>query len=99
MRAPYNLSRVERLHCVIRGDVQGVGFRYFLVREAHALGLRGWVRNREDGTVEFVAEGARPELEKLLEAARRGPSNARVSGAQIDWSSASGGLQPFDLTF
>lgn len=99
MRATYNLSRVERLHCVIRGDVQGVGFRYFLVREAHGLGLRGWVRNRDDGSVEFVAEGPRQELEKLLEVARRGPSHARVSGVQADWSSASGGLQPFDLTF
>ena len=99
MRAPYNLSGVERLHGVVRGDVQGVGFRYFLVREAHGLGLRGWVRNRDDGTVEFVAEGARPELENLLEAARRGPSHSRVSGVQVDWSSASGGLQPFDLTF
>jgi acylphosphatase len=99
MRATYNLSIVERLHGVIRGDVQGVGFRYFLVREAHGLGLRGWVRNRDEGTVEFVAEGARPELEKLLEAARRGPSHSRVSGVQADWSSASGGLQPFDLTW
>jgi len=87
------------LHGVIRGDVQGVGFRFFLVREAHGLGLRGWVRNRENGTVEFVAEGARPELEKLLEAARRGPSHSRVSGVEAAWSSASGGLQPFDLTF
>jgi len=90
---------VERVHGVVRGDVQGVGFRYFLVREAHSLGLRGWVRNRDDGTVEFVAEGPRPELEELLDAARRGPSHARVSGVQADWSSASGGLQPFDLTF
>ncbi len=99
MRATYNLSRVERVHGVIRGDVQGVGFRYFLVREAHSLGLRGWVRNRDDGTVEFVAEGPRPELEELLDAARRGPSHARVSGVQAEWSGASGGLPPFDLTF
>jgi acylphosphatase len=84
---------------VVRGDVQGVGFRYFLVREAHTLGLRGWVRNRDDGTVEFVAEGTRSDLERLLEAARRGPSHARVSGVQSDWSPASGGLDRFDLTF
>jgi len=89
----------ERLHAVVRGDVQGVGFRYFLMRQAHALGLRGWVRNRDDGTVEFVAEGPRPELERLLEAARRGPSHAHVSAVQADWSGASGGLDAFDLTF
>ncbi len=90
---------MERLHGVIRGDVQGVGFRYFLIREAHGLELRGWVRNRDDGSVEFVAEGLRADLEKVLEAARRGPSPARVSGVQTEWSAASGGLQPFDLTW
>jgi len=89
----------ERLHGVIRGDVQGVGFRYFLAREARTLGLRGWVRNRDDGSVEFVAEGARPDLERLLEAARRGPGHARVAGVTTEWSGASGGLEPFDLAW
>ncbi|HEX9476544.1 MAG TPA: acylphosphatase [Candidatus Dormibacteraeota bacterium] len=99
MTATYSLTRVERLHGLVRGDVQGVGFRFFLVREAHSLGLRGWVRNRDDGSVEFVAEGPRNDLERLLEAARRGPSHARVSGVQTEWSSASGGLDRFDLTY
>lgn len=83
----------------MRGDVQGVGFRYFLMREAHALGLSGWVRNRDDGTVEFVAEGPRTDLERLLAAARRGPSHARVSDVRAEWSLASGGLKSFDLTY
>ena len=90
---------MERLHGVVRGDVQGVGFRYFLMREAQRLGLRGWVRNRDDGAVEFVAEGPRQDLERLLEAARRGPSQARVAEVRTDWSPASGGLEPFDLTY
>ncbi|HEX9561807.1 MAG TPA: acylphosphatase [Candidatus Dormibacteraeota bacterium] len=89
----------ERLHGVVRGDVQGVGFRYFLAREARALGLRGWVRNRDDGSVEFVAEGPRHDLERLLEAARRGPGHARVAGVSVEWSSAGGGLEPFDLAW
>jgi acylphosphatase len=89
----------ERLHTVIRGDVQGVGFRYFLAREGRALALRGWVRNRDDGSVEFVAEGARPDLDRLLEAARRGPRQARVSDVRAEWSSAGGGLEPFDLNW
>src|SRR3979411_692497 len=63
--ATYNLDAVERLHGVIHGDVHGVGFRYYLMREAQRLGLRGWVRNRDDGTVEFVAEGRRAGLERL----------------------------------
>src|SRR4029077_752941 len=97
--APYNLEQVERLHGVVHGDVQGVGFRYFLMHEARRLGLRGWVRNRDDGTVEFVAEGSRADLERLKEAAERGPRMARVERMDGRWSAASGGLQPFDLTF
>lgn len=84
---------------MVRGEVQGVGFRYFLIRDAKRLGLRGWVRNREDGSVEFVAEGPRQDLERLLDAARRGPSQARVAEVRTDWSPASGGLETFDLTY
>ena len=89
---------MERLHGTVHGDVQGVGFRYFLIREAQRLGLRGWVRNRDDGTVEFVAEGGRPDLERLKEAAERGPRMAQVDSVVTQWSAAVGGLESFDLT-
>jgi acylphosphatase len=89
---------VERLHGTVRGDVQGVGFRYFLMREAYRLGLRGWVRNRDDGTVEFVAEGDRADLERLKHAAETGPRMARVDRVDVGWSAAEGGLDGFDLT-
>jgi acylphosphatase len=89
---------VERLHGVVQGDVQGVGFRYFLIGEAQRLGLRGWVRNRDDGTVEFVAEGSRPDLEQLTVAAERGPRPARVDRVNVEWSAGTGGLEGFDLT-
>jgi acylphosphatase len=89
---------VERLHGTVHGDVQGVGFRYFLIREAYRLGLRGWVRNREDGTVEFVAEGDRADLERLKEVAETGPRMARVDSVDVDWSRALGGLDGFELT-
>ncbi|TAN32393.1 acylphosphatase [bacterium] len=88
----------ERLHGVVHGDVQGVGFRWFLMRKATQLGLRGWVRNRDDGTVEFVAEGRRSELEQLRRAAEHGPAMARVARVDDDWSPAAGGLDDFDLT-
>jgi len=86
---------VERLHGTVRGDVQGVGFRYFLTREAYRLGLRGWVRNRDDGTVEFVAEGSRADLERLKQASETGPRMARVDQVEVDWSPAEGGLDGF----
>ena len=88
----------ERLHGVIKGDVQGVGFRFFLIRRAEALGLTGWVTNRDDGVVEFVAEGRRQDLEQLERAAREGPRMARVTAVEVNWSEATGDLHRFDIT-
>jgi len=65
---------------LISGVVQGVGFRYFVLRRANALALAGWVRNLSDGRVEVVARGASGPLAQLEEALRSGPRGARVSG-------------------
>lgn len=89
---------MERLHAVVRGSVQGVGFRYFIQRKARQLGLRGWVRNNDDGTVELLAEGGRSDLEQLMMAAEEGPRMARVQRVEVQWSRATGGLDEFDLT-
>lgn len=83
---------------MILGNVQGVGFRYFIQRRARQLGLRGWVRNNDDGTVELVAEGEKPDLEQLQMAAEEGPRMARVHRVESHWSSAIGGLDDFELT-
>jgi len=90
---------MERLHAIVRGDVQGVGFRYFVQRKAQQLGLRGWVRNNDDGTVELVAEGGRGELEQLKRALEEGPRLARVDWVETRWSEAAGGLDRFDLAW
>ena len=66
------------LHFLIQGRVQGVGFRWFVQREAGMLDLRGWVRNTEEGEVEVVASGAVEELAKLRASLRRGPRGSRV---------------------
>ena len=66
------------LHFLIQGRVQGVGFRWYVHREAGVLDLRGWVRNTEEGEVEVVASGAEAELAKLRSSLRRGPRGARV---------------------
>lgn len=65
-------------HFLVRGRVQGVGFRWFVQREAAALELHGWVRNTEDGHVEVVASGDQPVLDALRQALRRGPRGSRV---------------------
>jgi acylphosphatase len=66
------------LHFLIRGRVQGVGFRWFVHREASELNLRGWVRNTEDGDVEVVASGTLEDLAELRASLRRGPRGSRV---------------------
>ncbi len=90
---------MERLHAIVRGDVQGVGFRYFVQRKAQQLGLAGWVRNNDDGTVEVVAEGGRPDLEQLSRVLWDGPRLARVDSVDERWSEATGGLGRFDLAW
>ena len=90
---------MERLHAVVHGDVQGVGFRYFAQRKAQQLGLQGWVRNNDDGTVEAVAEGSREQLEDLKRALQEGPRMARVDRVETRWSNATGGMRGFDLAW
>jgi len=66
------------LHFLIQGRVQGVGFRWFVHREASELTLRGWVRNTEDGDLEVVASGAPEDLAELRTSLRKGPRGCRV---------------------
>jgi|SRR5579884_1495447 acylphosphatase len=84
-----------RLRAVVHGLVQGVGFRYFVLDRARAAGLRGWVRNRPDGSVECLAEGPRQALEVLVDDLRRGPRPARVTEVELDWETARGDLPGF----
>jgi acylphosphatase len=90
-------TKNRRLHAVVRGSVQGVGFRATTFDEARRLGLAGWVRNRVDGTVEVLAEGAEPKLSLFLAYLRRGPLGARVAGVLEDWSEGQGAPIPFQV--
>jgi acylphosphatase len=75
----------QELHATVRGRVQGVGFRYFVVQKAASLGLRGFARNLHDGDVEVVAQGEKPALERLLALLWQGPSAAYVSHVETAW--------------
>jgi acylphosphatase len=86
-----------RLHAVVDGRVQGVGFRYFVLETALPLDLTGWVRNTMDGQVEVIAEGQRSALEHLLEALRRGPRSSFVLKVIQEWQPASGEFTRFDV--
>ncbi len=71
-------------HLVMRGRVQGVGYRAFVEHEALRLGLEGWVRNRRDGTVEAVLSGADDVVAVMIDACRRGPPAARVEAVDAE---------------
>jgi acylphosphatase len=73
---------MRAVRVIVRGRVQGVGYRAFVELEAVAHGLSGWVRNRRDGTVEAVLSGASADVEEVLAALRRGPRSAVVTAVE-----------------
>lgn len=72
-------SRIETYYVRVKGMVQGVGFRLATVREAHALGIRGWVANLDDGSVEALLQGPANQVDRMLTWLRHGPPTARVT--------------------
>jgi len=86
-----------RLHAVVEGRVQGVGFRAFVQLNAGELGLTGWVRNRWDDSVEVMAEGSPEALDRLEAALRRGPRSAFVTAVKVERSPATGEFSGFSI--
>ena len=84
------MSAVERLDASVRGRVQGVGYRVFVLREAGYLGLAGRVANMPDGSVHVVAEGPRADLDALLERLEDGPPAGFVDRVIVRWEPARG---------
>lgn len=83
-------------HLRITGRVQGVGYRWNLARQAEALGLAGWVRNRVDGSVEALVQGPAPAVQTLIDWARRGPELAQVQGVEATVATGDDSLQGFE---
>jgi acylphosphatase len=90
-------SGARRLRAVVRGRVQGVGFRASAEHEARRLGLAGWVRNLPDSGVELEAEGPEAALDDLLAFLRQGPRMARVDAVDVEWLPAAGLARPFQV--
>ncbi len=89
----------QAFRAVVRGRVQGVGFRYHAIRHARTLGLRGVVRNTDDGSVEVIAEGDSGSLASFAAWLRRGPVGAHVRDLQITPVPPTGSYQDFDIDF
>ncbi|MGW8144416.1 MAG: acylphosphatase [Anaerolineales bacterium] len=90
-------EEASRLHAIIHGRVQGVGFRAFVIDKGITIGVTGWARNKWDGTVEVIAEGEHQQLEQLLTALHRGPSMANVTQVDVDWQTAKGEFSSFHV--
>ncbi len=90
---------MQRARIRIKGKVQGVFFRASTRETAQRLGIKGWVRNLSDGTVETVAEGEDDALEKFIAWCKKGPENALVTDIDIDMQAATGKFDNFTIEY
>ncbi len=82
---------------VVKGFVQGVGFRFFIYHRAERLGVKGYVRNAYNGDVEIEVEGDRSLIEELIKEMKVGPRAARVSDVQVEWRNYQKRFQDFEI--
>lgn len=86
-----------RAHAIISGKVQGVFFRMETQKTAEKEGVSGWVRNKQDGTVEAVFEGDKNSVDSVIEWCKQGPPGSRVDDVNIEWETYSGEFKDFNV--
>ena len=84
---------------VVQGVVQGVGYRFFVLNQAHLSDLRGYVRNLPNGSVEVVAEGEKGIIKDFIGRLRIGPMSAHVTGVDVNWHDEESGYTEFGLRY
>lgn len=84
MKAQSKAADLETSRVRVTGKVQGVGFRFSTVRQAHELGVTGWVRNEDDGSVQAVLQGTADQIDQMLSWLQYGPPNARVDNVETE---------------
>ncbi|NON61484.1 acylphosphatase [Acidianus sp. RZ1] len=87
---------LKRMRVIVYGMVQGVGFRHFVQINAVRLGVKGYAKNLEDGTVEVIAEGYEESLAKLLEKIKQGPPMSEVTRTEVEFTEYKGEFDSFD---
>jgi acylphosphatase len=93
------MENKARAHAIVHGRVQGVFFRMETMKAAERRGVRGWVRNRPEGTVEAVFEGEREHVEAVLNWCRQGPPMSAVSKVDVHWEDYTGEFNGFRITY
>ena len=91
------MEEIVGVHVLVQGKVQGVGFRAFTQAQANQKGLDGWVKNRQDGTVEVEAEGPKEMLEAFLKDLEKGPLFSHVTKIIVDWKVPNRQTQGFTI--
>jgi acylphosphatase len=88
-----------RAEVTVQGVVQGVGYRFFVLNQARLFGIKGYVRNMPNGTVEVVAEGEKGIVGDFIERLRIGPLSAHVTGIDVKWHKQDSGFTEFRLQY
>jgi acylphosphatase len=88
-----------RAHVIVEGRVQGVFFRHHTQEMAVRLGLKGWVKNRRDGSVEAIFEGERDKVGQVIQWCQQGPSQARVTKVHQIWKDYKGEFDDFSVSY
>ncbi|MDR3668369.1 MAG: acylphosphatase [Ignavibacteriaceae bacterium] len=90
-------ENIVRAEITVNGLVQGVGFRYYILRHAHNLGLNGYVKNLYTGEVYVLTEGERGMIEELIKLTKTGPSHAHVNNCRVEWSEPTNEFTTFEI--
>jgi acylphosphatase len=90
---------MQRIHVIVSGRVQGVFFRHNTNKTANKLGIKGFVRNLDDGCVEVVAEGTKDKLKELIKFCRLGPTNSSVEDVKIEYKDATDEFNTFSIKY
>lgn len=93
------MAELVRAHVVISGRVQGVFFRMETLEEARKTGVSGWVKNKQNGTVEAVFEGKKALVDSVIQWCRQGPPVSRVDNVDIEWEPYTGKFTGFSIRY
>ena len=88
-----------RYHIVVHGRVQGVGFRYYTLQQAKTLGVRGWVKNNLDGTVEIDAQATKDKMDRFLSAVKKGSPHSRVEHLDVEERKGAKSYKSFQVKY
>lgn len=93
------LLKLTRAHVIVAGDVQGISFRYYTKQKAIILGIKGWVKNLQNGEVEAVFEGLEERIREMIEWCKKGPWLAKVNNVRVEFSDYKGEFENFEIRY